>query len=464
MEITQVKTSDLTAELHVQLKPEDYKEKVNEELKRQSKQVSIPGFRSGKVPLNLVRKMLGVSVVMDQVNKMVSHDLIHYIQDQELNILGEPLAMEMKSEEDFDLYCEKEMAFTFEVGLAPAIEMDWDKINVPPRYAIKVDDAFLDKEIDNYIDRFGEVTNPEEAEEGDILYGRVFEVNDEGEAVENGFDRMVAFNPDRIDNKKFLKPFLGLKIEDKKDVDLFSMAKKPKEVAEILFMEEEEIKELNGKKLQFELKKINRVTKAEMSQAFFEKVGNAYGWENPDQVNDEETFRKILSEKMEEELKESASHQFRNDLQKAIMDKQKFSLPDEFLKKWLIKSKEYTEEKLEDEFDGVLESVRWSLVIEKLKDEVDVNIEEEEVKAAVRASMQRMLLHSGMDASPEMLEQYMDYAMSNQEMVDQEYQKLLNERIYEGLEAKLEPEDKEIKATKFVEMIEREREKEQKNR
>lgn len=458
MEITQVKSGDLTAELIVHITPDDYKQKVMDEVKRQAKQVSMPGFRPGKVPFNLVKKMVGMSVVMEQVNKIVTHDLVQYIQEEKLNILGEPLAMELKSEEDFDIDCEKEMDFKFEVGLAPEVEIDWKKVKTPAKYEISADDDFLNKEIEGYKDRFGSVTNPEQAGAGDILYGKGYEVNADGEPVEGGFDRMMAFNPERIKNDKFFKPYLEMKVEEIKDLDLFSIAKEEEKIAELLFMDKEEVGALKDKQLAFQLKKVNRVAIAEMNEEFFGKVANAYGWEHPDEVKDEETFRNTLKEKMETELKESATFQFRNDLQKAIMDKHSVDLPEEFLKKWLTKTKDYTAEKLEDEFEGFVRSVRWSLVVETLKKEGDVDIPEEELKAAVRASLERTLRQSGMDSTPEMLEQYMDYAMQNQEMVDGEYQKLLNDRLYSHLEEKLAPKAKKIKATKFVEMIEKEKE------
>lgn len=458
MEITQVKTGDLTAEIKVHITPADYKDKVVEEVKQQSKKISVPGFRPGKVPYNLAKKMVGVSVVMDQVNKVVTQDLVQYIQENKLNILGEPLATEMKSEEDFDIDCSKEMDFSFEIGLAPEITIDWKKVKTPVLYNISADDAFLDKEIEQYIDRFGSVTNPEEAARGDILYGRAFESTEEGEAVEGGFDRMVAFNPERINLLKFFKPFFKMKLEEVRSLDLFMMAKTNKKIAEILFMEEEEVAALEGKTLSFQLKKVNRVTKAELNEEFFGKVGNAYGWDNTEEVKDEETFRTTLAGKIETELKESASYQFRNDLQKAIMDKHAVELPEEFLKKWLLKTKDYTDEKLAEEFEGFTKSVKWSLVVEKLKEEGEVEVNDEDLRAAVRVSLQRTLAQSGMDSNPEMMEQYMEYAMQNQEMVDGEYQKLLNDKIYGHLETKLAPKDKNITATKFVDMIEKERE------
>ncbi|MDP5172161.1 MAG: hypothetical protein NWR72_18095 [Bacteroidia bacterium] len=454
MEITQVSTGNLTAEIRVQLTPDDYKQAVTDEIKKQSKKVSVPGFRPGKIPFTLVRKMLGISVVVEEVNRKVTHELVHYIQDNKLNILGEPIPVAMKNEEDFDLECTKVLDFAFEVGLAPDISLDFSKLEIPAKYIIKVDDPFLNKEIDNYVDRFGGVTNPDDAQAGDILYGRGVEVDDAGEVLEGGFDRMMAFNPDRVKNDAFFTPFFGLQVDEKKEFDLFSMSDDAAAIAEILFMEAEEVEALKGKKLAFELKKVNRVGKAEMNPEFFAKVGNAYGWENVEDVQDEVTFRSILAAKIEEELKDSAGYQFRNDLQKTIMENFSIELPDEFLKKWLLKKDEFTEEKLETEYDQFAKSVTWSLIVESVKEKADLDVSEEEVKQAVAASLMKMLGRSGMDANPEMMNQYMEYAMQNQEMVDGEYRKLLDDKLYRYFETELAPASREISATDFVAMIE----------
>ncbi len=278
MNITQESTGNLTANITVLLSPEDYKPQGTEELKKQAKKASMPGFRPGKVPFGLVRKMVGMPVLIEEVNKIVSKALSDYLRDEEINLLGDPMPNTQKTEDDFDVNCEKELDFVFEVGLAPQIEVDYKLKKKPTKYNISIDDAFLSEQIENFKDRFGEVSNPEEVAKGDIMYGRIHEVDGEGNAVEGGFDKMIALNPDRVESKSFFKPYIGKKVDEVFDLDVFKIAKKHADVAEVLFMQEDELKELKGKAMKMELKKINRVETAEMNEEFFGKVAASLQW------------------------------------------------------------------------------------------------------------------------------------------------------------------------------------------
>jgi trigger factor len=70
MSITVEKTASQTSIIKVQLKKEDYEKKVNDTVKKLSKQVALKGFRPGMAPLGLVKKMYGGNVIVEEVNKL----------------------------------------------------------------------------------------------------------------------------------------------------------------------------------------------------------------------------------------------------------------------------------------------------------------------------------------------------------------------------------------------------------
>ncbi|MCB0843035.1 MAG: trigger factor family protein, partial [Bacteroidetes bacterium] len=226
MNITQVSTGDLTASITILLESADYKGKVNEELKKHAKKASMPGFRPGKVPVGVVKRMVGKSVVIEEVTRSVSDLLSDYIKDNEIKILGDPLPRDRKTEDDFDINCDKDMEFLFDIGLAPEFSLDYSLSAKPPIYEIEIDEAFLNEEIKNYQDRFAEVTNPESVAEGDVIYGRLYEVNEEGEEVEGGYSKMIGINPERVDNKDLFKSFYGKELEYTTDFELFQLGEK----------------------------------------------------------------------------------------------------------------------------------------------------------------------------------------------------------------------------------------------
>ena len=459
MNITQEKTGNLTAEINIHLTPEDYKNQVNEELKRQAKRASMPGFRPGKVPLGLVRKMVGMAVVVEEINKTVSKSLTDYLQDEKLNILGDPIPTEQKTEEDFDVYCEKDLDFKFEIGLAPEIAVNYSLKNTPPQYEIVIDEAFMDEEIEQYRDRWAEVTNPDEAEKEDILYGKLYIVDDNGEKVEEGFEHMIALNPKRIEKASFFKPFIGAKVESIHDIDIFKIAKKKEEIAKILFVEEDQLDELKGKTLKFEIKKINRLTKPEMDAEFFQKVAESQRWESTEGIETVEDFKDKLAKKMEEELAESAKWYYRNKLQEELLAANPLELPDEFLKKWMLKSqKDYTEERVLEEYPQFTQSVIWSLLVEQVMKDEEIEITREDLEESIRKIIRGNMgdMEGGLDDEKE--NEFVNHAMQNQEMVEMQFRRVRDERLYDALEDKVPGEKESITATDFVEMTKKEKE------
>ncbi|MEL6675409.1 MAG: trigger factor [Bacteroidota bacterium] len=453
MNITQEKTGDLTAEILIHLESADYKPNVDAALKEQAKKASMPGFRPGKVPVGLVRKMVGKSLVIEEINQTISRELANYIQGEELKILGDPIPKDLKTEDDFDINCENDIDFTFEVGLAPELEPNFKIKKKLTRYVVEADDEMIDKQIDEYKERFGDVENPEEAAKGDILYGKIFEADENGEAVEEGFDRMVALNPMRISSEKFFKPYMGVKPGEVLDIDIFKIARAHAEVAKILFMEEDEVKALKGKTLKLDLKKINRLTMAEMNEDFFKKVGGSLRWTDLEELKTEEDFRNRMKEQIGKELGDSAKWHFRNGMQEGLLEVNEMSLPDEFLKKWLLKTKEdYTEDRVESEYDDFSKSVKWSLLVSNIQAANSLEVTSEELEEKIRDMVRKNLANMGMDLDAEKEEEYVKYTMQNQEMLDMHYRELMDEKLFGYLEGEIKGKEKEISGTEFLEV------------
>ena len=72
MNITKESTGDLTATIKMEIGPEDYKEQVESALRDLQKKSNLKGFRPGKVPFGLIKKMYGKSALAEEVNKLLS--------------------------------------------------------------------------------------------------------------------------------------------------------------------------------------------------------------------------------------------------------------------------------------------------------------------------------------------------------------------------------------------------------
>ena len=220
MNITRENLSDLELRVKVDIEEKDYIETVAEQLKKYRHQANIPGFRKGMAPMGLIERMYKGAVVGDAVQNTLNTELFKYIDDEKLHILGMPMSDDEKTG-DIDFGKQKDFTFYFNLAVAPEFSIEWDKVNVVYNQ-IKTTPKELDNEINNVLNRYGKFETPEEVGAGDIMYGKLVELDKKGNVAEGGIDTFVSLNLLNIKDEELLPQFVGKKAEDKVR---FNMAK-----------------------------------------------------------------------------------------------------------------------------------------------------------------------------------------------------------------------------------------------
>ena len=163
MKIEQSELKDLKAVITLTLEPTDYQEEVAKQLKQVRQKAQMPGFRPGMVPAGLVKKMYGKGILADVLNKLVGENLQKHIEENKLQILGEPLPSEESPKIDLDH--DETFTFAFDIAVAPEFDAQLNGKNKINEYEIDVTDEMVQKQVEAYANRFGEYT-PEDKEKG----------------------------------------------------------------------------------------------------------------------------------------------------------------------------------------------------------------------------------------------------------------------------------------------------------
>jgi FKBP-type peptidyl-prolyl cis-trans isomerase (trigger factor) len=163
MKIEQSELKDLKAVVKLTIEPADYQEEVAKQLKQVRQKAQMPGFRPGMVPAGLVKKMYGKGILADVLNKLVGEHLNKHIEDNKLQILGEPLPNDEQGK--IDLEHDDTFTFAFDIAVAPEFDAKLNGKNKLPEYTIEVTDEMVNKQVEVYTNRFGEYT-PEDKEKG----------------------------------------------------------------------------------------------------------------------------------------------------------------------------------------------------------------------------------------------------------------------------------------------------------
>ena len=448
MNITRENTDNVNAVVKITIEKPDYEPKVEEKLKEYRQKADMPGFRPGKAPLGLVKKRFGKSLLIDEVNTLLSQKLTGYLMEEKLQILGEPLPNE-EQQKPIDWDKDENFEFVFDLALAPEVEVpleEKDKINY---YKIKVSDEMIDQQVDMITSQMGENKDVEEVKEKGLVRGDFVQLDEEGNELEEGIrPEGVLLAIDLIKDKDIQQEFIGKK---KGDIVIFDPVKAYEDVHEVQHMlniSHEQAHELNSK-FKFTINEPLEFEKAELNEELYKKI---YGEDT--EVKTEEDLRKRLAEELAANLVHSSEQRFAMDARDTLIEKVNPELPEAFLKRWLrVANKDVTEEQIENDFDGFLKDLKWQLIKDKLIKENELKVEEEEAFDFAKQLAQAQYAQYGIPNVPEdQLESFAKMILEKQEEKERLYNKLLEDKVVAVVKDKVSLDEKEVTQEEFTEL------------
>ena len=444
LDITLDKKSTTDGLIKIKLSPGDYQPKVEEKIKAYARKANIKGFRQGKVPHGVIKKMFGKSILVEEVNHLLSHSVTDYIKDNKLRILGEPLPNQDKANH-IDWDAQNDFEFEFQIGLVDDFTYELSPNVKLKSYPIEVGKQVIDETIADLKKRFGQVTHPDISEEGDNLHGQLLEEG--GQAPVSAHLELSKLD------KKVLKDFVGKKKEDSIKMDIRKVFGTDKEIGDLLGIPAEEAKEKKGM-YNFQVTSISRVAPAETNQEFFDKV---FG---KDAVKTEEEFAGKVKETIKGNYDRETDHLLEHEIQHHFVDNTKVDMPDEFLKLWLKNSggKQITDEILEKEFGPYRDSLKWDLIKNKIAEDLKIAVEAEEVKEKAKGMIMEQF---GGQAFAAQLGDKLD-AIADNYLSDQEgknfmklYDQLRHEKILQKIKETVTISEKPVSLEEFKKIVEK---------
>jgi trigger factor len=449
MNITRENIDDLNAVLKVEISKPDYGDKVENVLKDYRKKANIKGFRPGMVPIGLIKKMYGRAVQIDEINKIVAENIQKYITDEKLEILGDPIP-KTDEQEKIDFDAQEDFTFSFELGLSPAIDLKLNKKNKLTQYEIIVDDKMKNDYLENYTRRFGELRKAETTEEKDVIKGKLEAIDNNGDVRSEGPSAdSTSLSIDIIKEKKIKKQFIGKTLNDCIDFDLKKAFPNDTEVAGLLHRKKEEVADVEGS-FRFTINEISRFYPAELGVELYNRI---YG---EGVVNSEEEFMKKIEDEIAASLKRESDFKLMMDVKALSLEKTELQLPEEFLKKWLLRVNENTtSEQIEKEFDNFRKDLRWQLIRNKIAHDNDVKITEEELlKEAGNITRNQFQQYGLFYATDEQINNYAKETLKREEDAKRIADKILDEKVILILKELLKLETRSVTIEEFNKLFE----------
>jgi trigger factor len=451
MNITKEDINELNAIVTVKIEKNDYEATVNEQLREYRKKANMPGFRPGKVPAGLVKKMYGKAILAEEVNKMLSQNLSKFIVEEKLNILGEPLPNKEKTP-DIDWEKTEDFEFAFDIAVAPEITIDFDKSKKLPYYQIQVNEEQIDKQADSHTSRFGENIKVETVEGKDTVRGNFVQLDAEGNELEEGIKaEQVIIAVDLMKDEEVKNEIIGKKAGDTIVFDPIKVYDNRHEVGHMLNVSHEEAENIEGD-FKFTISEILRFIKAEVNEELFQK---AFGKDT--EIKTEEDFRNKIKTELEDNFKYSSDYKFTIDSRESLVENVDMELPEEFLKRWLkATNEELTDEQIEADFDNFMKDLRWQLIKDRIGKDNEIEIKQDDIKEMAKEIAAMQFRQYGMFNMPdEQLSAYADQILQNEDERRRITTKVQEDKIVEIIKANVNIEEKEVSQEEFNQLLEK---------
>jgi trigger factor len=442
MNISKQHVSDLNAIITIEVQPADYQERVNKLVKQYQKSAKVPGFRPGHVPAGMIRKMYGKSMLVDELNQLLSETIGQYIYDNKLEVIGSPLPKKRGEEQVFEEG--NNFVFDYEIGLAPTfdVKLPADKI---PYYLVKVDEKMVDDDLSDLRRRYGKFSNPDTSEESSILYGEFNELDSAGIIKEGGNKTTTTLAIDMIRDVQKRKPLVGLKKGDVITLNPMDTFGTETEVAAMLKVDQSS--EAMTSNYQFTVMTVNKIEKAELNQEFFDKIYGA------GVVNSESELRDKIRSGILSYFEKESDRKLKKDLRLRMVEENSIPLPDEFLKR-MVKAnseKEVDEHTFDHEYYHMAEDLRWSLIQNKISDAEKITVEEEEVKDAARQMVRQQFAQYGMmDPETDKLEEVTRNYLNSENNADRIARIIKEDKVFNHLKGQVRLDMIELPYTEFI--------------
>jgi len=421
MKFTKNDIDALNSIVTITIEEADYQERVDKQLRDYRKKAAIPGFRVGMAPMGHIKKAYGKPVLVDEINKILSESLFAYIREENLNILGEPLPAPSDKPVDFD--ADKEFSFSFELGLAPTLDLEINNEIALDFYQIKATDEEISKQIDFYRERMADSEEVDTVSEKSVLKADLTENTENGHNVESAMIS-VEFVKDEDVKNMFIGNTVGAQISFNPMAALGNEA----EVANLLKVTKEDTEKLNAD-YTATIVSITNYKRAELTQEFFDKLYGAGA------VNSVEEMQDKVRGELEHNYFHDSEYKFELDAKKYFTDKHPFDLPVSFLKRWILESNrsnkdsKLSPETIDSEFPQFENSLKWQIISNKIISQLDLKVEQHEIENEAMHEMYHYFSQYGFNSG---LESYVQKFAIDKLQKDENYARQVAEKVMEN--------------------------------
>ena len=436
MKVSRKDKDKLNSILSVSIDKLDYHSNVEKVLTDYRKKANIPGFRKGHTPIGLIKKQYGLSVKVDEINKVMQKALNGFLTDEKLAILGNPMPIEQA---DLDWNSEN-LTFDFEIGLSPVFEVSLKNKKAINSFEVDIDSKMIDDQIKNMHNQYGKLISKKTVEEG-------LEINGIFTNEEFGVNNPSTFQLKNLKGKSNIEAFKNLKTGESLDLKTKELFNEDSDLSFHLKLNDQNKDQVN--QVKFLLNEINERQPADLDQNLFDKL---FG---KDAIKSVTEFKDKLKSDAEANFVNQTDQKLLNDINDYLIENTKFDLPDIFLKKWMMTAGEnkLSEEEAEEEYIKSEKGLRYQLIEAKIIDDNEIKIDFEQIKNFSKDLIKIQMKQYGQNNPDDKeLDSISERVLSNKDEVKRISDQLLSQKLIKLFKSNLKLKNNKVSYEKFIEM------------
>ena len=436
MKVSKKDIDKLNSIISIDIEKNDFESNVENVLKDYRKRANIPGFRKGHTPIGLIKKQYGLSVKVDEINKLIQKGLSDYLSNEKLAILGNPVPVEKNN---IDWNADK-LTFDFEIGLSPKLEVSLKNKKAIPSFEIDVDKKMIDDQIKNIQNQYGKLLAQNRIEDD-------FEINGNFKNEDFKIDNKSNFKLKDIKGKTNKELLKKLTIGDSVELKTKGLFTKDSDLTFHLKIDDQKKDEI--KVVNFSLTEINKRVPADLDQELFDKLFGKNSIKSVTELKDK------LKKDAESNFANQTDQKLLNDITEHLIDNTKFELPEKFLKKWMQTAgeKKLTEQEANEEYEKSEKGLRYQLIEAKIIEQNDIKIDHIKIKDFAKELIKSQMKQYGQNSPEEKeLESIAQRILSNKDEVKRISDQLLSKELLELFKNNLKFKKNKVSYEKFIEM------------
>lgn len=439
MDISRQDIDTSNAIIIIKVLQSDYQTQVDKLLHDYRKKAVLPGFRPGLVPMSVVKSRYGKAVLGEVIDEMLSKTMEKYVRENNIQIVGNPVL----KDNNLNLFAQTDFEFEFDIGLVPEFTIPLSPENHFNLYSIQIDDAIINEYIEEIRLRYGTVTHPEASGESDILTGDFIELDTQGEILPGGIYKSSAINIKRIPAEKSREKFIGRKEGESISLVMDEIANTADEIMTLLDIHADKLPKVTTQFL-FNIKQVNHLVPAEVTQEWWDKV---YG---PGVVNNPDDFKKMVVNVLMSDYNHKGEKKLEQEIQDYLMKNTILIFPETFVKNWLKTTHKVKDADVDAQYSIYSMTTKWRLIENKIIKDNNITVSEKEIH-----TFAHRLIHQyyGPSANEEFVEEKSKRLLSNEKEVNNMYERLYEQKVNDELKKIVTVERKELPRSEFEKVI-----------